>query len=189
VKGARHRTGIPPAPPPRARRRDGAGARLRAAGGFTLVEILLALAIVALIGSLLLPGVNSILRRIEGDDPDRVFWDVVTAAREQALTENRTVALRFDKENHLLVWGSSAGLQQKPLPAGVAVQFLQAKAGSTILLGGVLVESQEIPLVRFYPDGTCDRFRVQIRRGETAAPQIVAIDPWTCAPMPATENG
>ena len=166
------RPGLPP-------RRPRAGATRH---GFTLVEVILVLAVMMLLGALLLPGVNSMLRATSTEEPDRIFWDSVIAAREQALTTNQTVPLHFDKEKNAIRWGDEPGAQQKTVPPGVSVQFLQAARGTAILLGGVLVETQEIPLVRFYPDGTCDRFRVQLRRDQEP-PQIIAIDPWTCAPM------
>ena len=57
-----------------------------------------------------------------------------------------------------------------------------------ILLGGVAVETQTLPFVTFYSDGTCTPFRAQIQRngGVTA----LAIDPWTCAAVlaPADPN-
>ena len=141
------------------------------------------LAVVVLLATLLIPGVNSMLRAMSGDEPDRIFWDAVIASRELALTANRTVLLRFDKEKHQLLWGEGGGAQQKNLPVGVAVQFLQARAtGSSILIGGQLIETQEMPLVRFYADGTCDPFRAQILH-PPAGPQLIAIDPWTCAPV------
>lgn len=166
------RPGLPPRRPP-----AGAGRR-----GFTLVEVMLALAVIMLLGALLVPGVNSMLRATSNAEPDRIFWDAVLAAREQALTTNQTVRLQFDKDKGVLNWGGEPATHQKAVPAGVSIQFLQARAGSAILLGGVLVEAQEIPVVRFYADGTCDRFRVQLRRGQET-PQVVAVDPWTCAPM------
>ncbi len=169
--------------------RPGLPPRRRPAGaaGFTLVEVILVLAVIMLLGALLLPGVNSMLRATSNEEPDRIFWDSVLAAREQALTTNQTVRLRFDKEKNLLNWGDDAAPRQKAVPAGVSIQFLAAKTGSAILLGGVLVESEEIPVVRFFPDGTCDRFRVQLRRGRDT-PQVIAVDPWTCAPMIEAEK-
>ncbi len=157
-------------------RRPGAGHR-----AFTLVETILALAVITLLGALLLPGVNSILKAIQQEPPDRLFWSIVTTAREEALISARTVKLRFDGRNKLLAWGDGTHRQRK-LPAGISIKFLQPRRGSTILLGGLLVETNEMPLVRFYPDGTCDRFRAQIFR-DKAPLQIIAVDPWTCAPM------
>ena len=53
------------------------------------------------------------------------------------------------------------------------------KARSLILVGGQAVETQTIPSVTFYGDGTCSPFRAQIRTGLT--PRVLEIDPWTCA--------
>lgn len=156
-------------------------------GGFTLVEIILGLALVVLVTTLLIPGANSMLRAMSGDEPDRIFWDTVVAAREQALTSNRMVELRFDKEKRQFQWTDGFDTHQKELPVGVSVQFLQQLAGSSILLGGQLVETQEVPRLRFYADGTCDAVRVQILRNGTP-PQALALDPWTCAPVIGTKK-
>lgn len=153
-----------------------------AASGFTLVETLLVLAVVMLLGALLLPGVNSLLRTVGGEDPDRTVWDAITAAREQALTTNRTVWLRFDPKRRLLTWGEASGEQHRVLPVDASLRFLQPQEGNFIMVGGVLIDTLEVPAVRFYADGTCDRFRMQLRQGANP-PQIAVVDPWTCAPI------
>jgi hypothetical protein len=111
----------------------------------------------------------------------------VTAARERALTLNREVQLGFDPEKRVLTWGDATETVTKAWPAGVKLEFLRPKEGATVLIGGRLVETETVRSVRFYPDGTCDRFRVQLRAGEAAA-QVIAIDPWTCAPMIGLEE-
>lgn len=143
--------------------------------------MVLVLAVIALLSALLLPGVNSMLKAMDREEPDRLFWSALTAARELALTTDRTVALRFDDRKKLLTWGDGTGRQQK-LPEGVTIKLLQARQGNAVLLGGVLIETDEIPAVRLYSDGTCDQFRAQILRGGSPA-QIIMVDPWTCAPM------
>ena len=47
--------------------------------------------------------------------------------------------------------------------------------------GGQAVE-QALTRLRFYPDGTCDRVRLEVRRNE--ARRLTPIDPLTCAPLP-----
>ena len=155
--------------------------------GFTLVEILLALAVVALVAALVLPGINELLRTIDNAEPDQILWDAVTAAREQALTTNRPVWLRFDREKKLLGWTDGTAARTKSWPAAATLEFLRPATGTTVLVGGRLVETESVATVRFYPDGTCDRFRAQIRTGSATA-RIFAVDPWTCAPLIGPEG-
>jgi general secretion pathway protein H len=70
----------------------------------------------------------------------------------------------------------------------VKLDFLSTqKSRTAILVGGQLIETQILPTVTFYADGTCTPFRVQIRT-ERGVAQTLAIDPWTCAPvLAATE--
>lgn len=159
----------------------------RRANGFTLVEILLVLAVVALLAALVLPGINAVLRTMDNREPDQVLWDTILAARERALTTNREVWLRFDREKKTLAWDDGTESRAVAWPAETRLEFLQPTEGATVLIGGRLVETREIPAVRFFPDGTCDRFRAQLRTGAGAA-RIIAVDPWTCAPMLAAET-
>jgi prepilin-type N-terminal cleavage/methylation domain-containing protein len=155
--------------------------------GFTLIEILLALAVVALVGTLVLPGLNSMLRTIGNEEPDRILWDAITAAREEALNRNHAIWLRFDEKEKQLLWGDGQTVATKTWPADVTLQLLEPSRTATVLIGGELVETKEVKEVRFYADGTCAPFRARIRVG-TAAPQIIGIDPWTCAPVLRAED-
>ncbi|MFA5056733.1 MAG: GspH/FimT family pseudopilin [Opitutaceae bacterium] len=152
--------------------------------GFTLLEILLVLALVGLIGALLAAGVT----RVFSDDhptPEDVFWQSCRAAQRLASLSEREVSLGFDPKGKKLVWSNGPETDTASFdPAGgeVTVQFLQAqKGGSLMLIAGQVIETQEVARVRFYPDGTCTAFRVQFRSGAHA--WQLAIDPWTCAPM------
>lgn len=149
---------------------------------FTLVEVLLALAIMAMLGALLLPGVNSILRSMSASDPAQLVWDTINEAREQALTSHRPVWLQPAKDHTRLQWTDGVINRSKELPAGCSWQLLQDRVGQLVLIGGQAIETEEVAAVRFYPDGTCDSFRVQLRRDQTP-PRILAVDPWTCAPI------
>jgi len=172
---------------------------------FTLLEVLLALAVIALVASLLVGGTAQLLR----DQPvtaDDVFWKTVQEARKAALKSEHDIRLKFDADKkRFLLLDSTAQpapdpanpvkpeevpLKEFPLPppaaADLTVDFLSAtKGGPTILVGGVLVEALPIPHVTFYPDGTCTAFRAQFVRPNGA--HTLNIDPWTCAPVLVTE--
>lgn len=156
--------------------------------GFTILELLLALAIIALLGTLLIGGGAQLLN----DKPasaDDVFWKAVQEARKDALTTGAEVRLTFvdDREKgkaFVVTHGSTP--QPFPLPPSVGpdftVSFLTTQKGaSSVLVAGQLVETQTIPAVIFYGDGTCTAFRAQFQRGGST--HLVSIDPWTCAPV------
>ncbi len=155
----------------------------RRPAGFTLVEVLLVLALLALFAAVFIPGVNSILREIDSRGPEQLLSESILAARNEALESGRIVELRYDDQTRQLVWGATA-TRADALPLGASCDLLPVATGGNILLGGVLEEAAE-PLrrVRFFPDGTCDAFRVRLKAlGE--APRLYLIDPWTCAASP-----
>jgi general secretion pathway protein H len=152
--------------------------------GFTLLEILLVLALVGLIGALLATGVGRVFSN-DHPAPEDVFWQACRSAQKLASLSEHEVSLGFDAKEKKLVWGNDQETGSAAFDAAggeVSVQFLQSlKGGSLILIAGQAVETQELPRVRFYPDGTCTAFRVQFRVGANA--WQLAIDPWTCAPV------
>lgn len=158
----------------------------RVRGGFTILELLLALAIIALLGTVLIGGSAQLL----SDKPisaDEVFWKAVQQARKNALKTGAENQLTFvDDKDKGKAFFVSDGTATKgfPLPAAttvdLTVSFLTTQKGaSAILVAGQLVETQTIPAVIFYGDGTCTAFRAQFQRGGNT--HLVSIDPWTCA--------
>ncbi|MDB6093453.1 MAG: hypothetical protein JWM32_1015 [Verrucomicrobia bacterium] len=152
-----------------------------AGAGFTLLEILLALALMALLAGVLVSGSAHLI----GDKPstaEDVFWKAMQQGRKGALTSERDVRLNFDpkEKNFVLDDGVSTQLLAVPPAKDLTVDFLSAQAGrGLVLIGGEAVDAQTVPFVTLYADGTCTPFRVQFRKGGPA--HILAIDPWTCA--------
>lgn len=142
----------------------------------------------ALFATLLLPGVNSMLAEMNARGPQQLIGESLLAARLEALETGRTVELRYDREARQFHWGERAA-RAEALPPGSSLDLLPVETGASILLGGELTEAQE-PLrrVRFFPDGTCDPFR--LRYAEAGGkPRLLLVDPWTCAVSPAPAKG
>jgi hypothetical protein len=164
---------------------------------FTLLEILLSLALIALI----IGATVSISANLIGNTPltaDDVFWKALIETRKQALTLQHDVRMGFDNKAKVFVVGDNvgaqtsvgvnvqtsgdAGTQTFPVPFAekLTVDFLPfGKTNSSLLIGGELMETQTLPFVTFYSDGTCTPFRVQFH--SSGAARVIAIDPWTCA--------
>lgn len=177
------------------------GAR-KAQRGFTLLEVLLSIALIALVGTVLIGG-SAHLMSDQPLTPHEVFWQAVREARKAALKSEHDVRLKFDKDKKqfVLIDGlapaklAADGITRQETPlkqitipkaAGtdLTVEFLAPATkggGSAILVGGVMIESQTVPYVTFYSDGTCSPFRTQIVRGGSSS--VLSIDPWTCAPV------
>jgi general secretion pathway protein H len=175
----------------------------RGGAAFTLLEILISLALV----SLLIGATISIAPRSDTSlTTDEVFWKALTEARKQALTTQQDIRLGFDNKAKAFVIGANLGAQtdaaastQTGADAGtqtsaaaaaqtfpvafadkLTVDFLPVgKSNSSMLIGGELIETQPLPFVTLYSDGTCTPFRVQFH--SSGAARIIAIDPWTCA--------
>lgn len=167
----------------------GVGRKARPTSGFTLLEILLAVALIALLSAALVSTSVHLTDRKPRSN-DQVFWEAVQMARRSALHSQSDVVLRYDEKNKEFVMSGANGQKSFPLATSaddLRVEFLHADSGnSAILIGGQLVEMQTIPAVTFYGDGTCVPFRVQFRA--SGAAHVIAIDPWTCAPVLTDKN-
>lgn len=161
-----------------------------ALAGFSLIEILLVLAIMGLLAGVLISGSTQLLSG-QPQTVHEVFWQAVQEARKDALRHEREVTLRFvdDREKTVkkFVVQDGGEAQDFPIPpsagsSDLTVDFLPGqKTGSMAIIAGMVLEKQPLAEVTFYPDGTCTAFRVQIVRN--AATHMLAIDPWTCAPV------
>ncbi len=152
-------------------------------GGFTLVEILLVVALIALLATIFIGGSSALLSD-KAPSPDAQFWKACSEARAEALDENRSVLMSFDGKARGFVLDDGAAKRELPLagPDDLTVDFHPANSdtASSILVGGTLVETEALASVTFYDDGTCTPFRAQMR--SKAGAHMLSIDPWTCAP-------
>jgi prepilin-type N-terminal cleavage/methylation domain-containing protein len=152
--------------------------------GFTLIEILLVVALVGLIGWIFIGGSTALLAD-KGSSPDEQFWKACGAARKEALEERKNVIMTYDTKEKGFVLNDGATARTVPVagPDDLTIDFhpAQSDSSSATLIGGTVVETEPLAAVTFYNDGTCTPFRVQIRT--TSGAHILSVDPWTCAPI------
>jgi prepilin-type N-terminal cleavage/methylation domain-containing protein len=161
------------------RHTPGTGGRRR---GFTLLEILLVLLLLGLFGSVMIGGAASLLKSANTEDAEGAMLDLLQKMRKEAVETGRVVELMQLPEDKGFLWGAE-GVETLPAtPGGAKVRLLKPEFSGASLIGGQL---QETPaeMLRFYPDGSCDPVRMEVRRGD--ARRVVVIDPWTSAPLPA----
>lgn len=153
-------------------------------GGFTLLEILLALALIALLGTIFVGGSSALLAD-KVSTPDEQFWKACAAARKEALENGRSVIMTYDSKGRGFALSDGTQRTEVPVsgPDDLFIDFhpSQTDSGSMVLVGGTLVETQPLAFVTFYEDGTCTPFRAQVRTN--AGAHILSVDPWTCAPL------
>src|SRR4051812_4646686 len=98
-------------PAARAQPARSAGSTFRTRRGFTLVEVLMVLALLALVGAVLLPSAGALLRSGQSGNMDELVTEVMQEARRTAVLTGREVALRFEPDAQRFAWdGSARGL-------------------------------------------------------------------------------
>lgn len=157
------------------------GGRFWPSKGFTLLEILVVIALLGLLSAVLIGGSNSLLRTKDQQDLESIAFGAITMTREHAVLTGGTMQLRLDEKARTLDWGAGP----LSLPDGGTVRLLPPVMRSASLIGGTLTEST-LPGVRFYADGTCDPFRLEIIQHGLS--RIMTIDPWSCTAL-AEEKG
>ena len=153
-------------------------------GGFTLLEILLALALIGLLSTIFI-GASQAMLSDKAKSLDEQFWLACTAARKQALEDRKSVVISYDPKTRGFVFSEGTAHVAVPVtgPEDLMIDFHAAQPSSVSesLVGGTLVETEPIASVTFYNDGTCTPFRAQIRANGGA--HTLLVDPWTCAPV------
>lgn len=138
--------------------------RARRAGGFTLIEVLVVVAIiviiVGLVGVQLMRGPADIVK----EESEHLAL-LLRAAREEAILQGRVFAfsaeresyrfLRLERNGRLKATGSDDLLRPQRLPAGIVIEALQIEGAGDAARDGVV----------FQPSGELPAFRVVIAGG------------------------
>jgi len=157
--------------------------------GFTLLEVLLVLALIGSVTSLFVIGIDSIARTTPADSLEGAFWSALRDAREAAMRTRHVQEITFNADDmQFLVEGSgivtteSVNLDSPSDTDKFEAVFKQVLPTNTFtLVRGRLVTEREIKSMLVFPDGTCQPVTVEFRfPGGT---RRLPIDPWTCAEL------
>jgi prepilin-type N-terminal cleavage/methylation domain-containing protein len=164
-----------------------AAVRLRHA--FTLLEVLLVLALIGSAASVFVISIDSIARTTPADSLESAFWTSLRDAREAAMRTRRVheIAFNVGDMQFVIEGGGNVSIESVDLE-GVSESdtfeavFTQVLPTNTFtLLRGRLVTEREITSMLVFPDGTCQPVTVEFRfPGGT---RRLPIDPWTCAEL------
>ncbi len=164
--------------------------------GFTLVEILLVIALIGLFSTLFLVNLDSLMQVSESEAVETTFWEASREARTRALVDRAPQALRYDEETAAFIveaQGTGAGrrfhIDRDRWPEDFKIEIeLQKRlpASQFSLVRGRLVEMRAVPMVQFYPDGTCTPFVLSMKVGRDE--RTIEIDPWTGAELLAADE-
>jgi prepilin-type N-terminal cleavage/methylation domain-containing protein len=154
--------------------------------GFTLLETLLVLGLISMLAAVLIGGSASLLKGTSREDPEDALLALLQTVRREAVAQGSIIILKSipdedDPDVTNYTWGENK-IEKMPVLAGVKVKVVGPAVNAAILLGGEMEEAT-LSQIKFYPDGTCDRFRLEITRNESR--HVLPIDHLTCAPLPA----
>jgi len=157
--------------------------------GFTLLETLLVVAMISMLMGVMIGGATSLLKGTARSDPEDGLLALMQRMRRKSVETGRMTELwqhaRLPgEEGPDFLWNDGRDDHEERLPVreDVTVRVIGPEVDGAILIGG---RAQEDPVarIRFHPDGTCDRVRLEVTRDGNRS--VVPIDPLTCAPLPA----
>lgn len=144
---------------------SGAGDGRASSAGFTLLELLLVLAVLALLAGLVVAYLPAGATRTEVVASAREVASGLRRARGAAIAGNTPVAFVLDVKNRSYRVGTEALVR---LPAEIALTLDTARSERANRFAGG---------VRFYPDGSASGGRISLRgAGERAAVAVVTVD-------------
>jgi len=139
-----------------------------------------------MLAAVLIGGSASLLKGTSREDPEDALLALLQTVRREAVAQGSIIVLKSipdedDPDVTNYTWGENK-IEKMPVLAGVKVKVVGPAVNAAILLGGEMEEAT-LSQIKFYPDGTCDRFRLEITRNESR--HVLPIDHLTCAPLPA----
>ncbi len=163
-------------PPASARSLERQKAKSHCSSGFTLIELMIVMAIV---GIVMVIGIPSFVKIWRQDALRKSVADIQAVcgnARAYAILRGQVTEVVFHAKDGRfeVVSGAQSGEGTTgPVPTnpvaseGLSGQFPEEVAVAKLSINGVSCMESEIAKVRFYPNGTCDDLRLVILRPDT----------------------
>jgi prepilin-type N-terminal cleavage/methylation domain-containing protein len=136
--------------------------------GFTLIEFIIVIALIALVGGLVAVNAEAILRGLGEEPVDRILQKAVREARFQAAYLKQPTQLRFDEESAAFRVITRDGAALAEFTTGltgpsdrlrITFEQILPERGLT---AGTLEQTVEIDAVTFLPDRSSTPFQVLI---------------------------
>lgn len=140
----------------------------RRAGGFTLIELVVALALAALAVALVPPALNKLCDGVQYRDTVRSVVTQLRAARQRALLDGTEVRFFVD------LAGRRFGLDPqalKPLPDSLQMR---------VVVAGIEWSDRQVGAIRFLPQGGATGGSVDVLRADGAGGVRITVD-WLSA--------
>ena len=131
-------------------------------GGFTLVEMLVVLAIISLLLAFAPPVFNRIMPGLEVQSATRQLAASLRSARSEAIRDNTETTLTLDLEAR--VYRLDQLGQEQAIDEDIEVSMLTARSE---------LEREDVGRIRFYPDGTSTGGRITFSGGGAAYDVLV----------------
>lgn len=139
--------------------------------GFTLIELIIVIGLIALVGGLIVVNAQAILRGLGAEPVDRILQKAVREARFQAAYLKESTELRFsDEQKSFLILGANGGnLASFNTGAGnestrLEVEFEQILPEQGLMRAGA-ADTAPIEAVTFRPDRSSTPFLVRVYEG------------------------
>lgn len=158
---------------------------------FTLIELLLVLALMAIFSSVFVLNIGSLLKDEEIETLEHEYWRAVDAARTGAVFEQQAHFIEWDAEQSSFLVRSAGVVQRFDVELDsideIEVTFEESAAeNSYVLIAGKLLAKRPIAKAGFFPDGTCSPYSVSLKVGDFES--RFQMDPWTGVQMVESEG-
>lgn len=151
--------------------------------GFTLIELIIVIALVALVGGLVVVNAEAIFRGLGEEPVDRILRKAVREARFQAAYLKEPVQLAFEEEGARFLLTGSGGQKLADFPTGLngtsdnlSIEFEQILPEEGLNRNST-PETMEIEVVTFRPDRSSTPFQALI--DEDVRPYVLRFDPFS----------